>query len=98
MCGRYEQSLWVHYIVDDKQHEDFHEKEDKKQEQAEKEKQQQESKKDEDKPSKGVAHAAILLGALAAAKANNGVWMNKESNLHWLNIILGDLQVTSFKK
>lgn len=39
-------------IVDDKQHEDFHEEEDKKQEQAEKEKQQQESKKDEDKPSK----------------------------------------------
>lgn len=75
-------------IVDDKQHEDFHEAEDKKQEhdqakaekeQAEKEKQQQESKKDEDKPSKGVAHAAILLGALAAAKANNGAWMNKES-------------------
>lgn len=75
-------------IVDDKQHEDFHEAEDKKQEhdqakaekeQAEKEKQQQESKKDEDKPSKGVAHAAILLGALAAAKANNGIWMNKES-------------------
>ena len=75
-------------IVDDKQYEDFHEAEDKKQEhdqakaekeQAEKEKQQQESKKDEDKPSKGVAHAAILLGALAAAKANNGVWMNKES-------------------
>lgn len=65
--------------VDNKQHEDFHEEEDKKQEQAEKEKQQQESKKDEDKPSKGVAHAAILLGALAAAKANNGVWMNKES-------------------
>ena len=57
-------------IVDDKQHKDFHEQE---------EKQQQESKKDEDKPSKGVAHAAILLGALAAAKANNGVWMNKES-------------------
>lgn len=75
-------------IVDDKQHEDFHEAEDKKQEhdqakaekeQVEKEKQQQESKKGEDKPSKGVAHAAILLGALAAAKANNGVWMNKES-------------------
>lgn len=73
-------------IVDDKQHEDFHEEEDKKQdqakaekEQAEKEKQQQESKKDKDKPSKGVVHAAILLGALAAAKANNGVWMNKES-------------------
>ena len=73
-------------IVDDKQHEDFHEQEEKqqqaekeKQQQAEKEKQQQESKKDDDKPSKGVAHAAILLGALAAAKANNGVWMNKES-------------------
>lgn len=66
-------------IVDDKQHEDFHEKEDKKQEQAEKEKQQQESKKDEDKPSKGVTHAAILLGALVAAKVNDGVWMNKES-------------------
>lgn len=66
-------------IVDNKQHEDFHEEEDKKQEEAEKEKQQQESKKEEDKPSKGVAHAAILLGALAAAKANNGVWMNKES-------------------
>lgn len=73
-------------IVDDKQHEDFHEEEDKKQdqakaekEQAEKEKQQQESKKDEDKPSKGVVHAAILLGALAAAKVNDGVWMNKES-------------------
>ena len=75
-------------IVDNKQHEEFHEAEDKKQEhdqakaekaQADKEKQQQESKKDEDKPSKGVAHAAILLGALAAAKANDGVWMNKES-------------------
>lgn len=75
-------------IVDDKQHEEFHEAEDKKQEhdqakaekaQADKEKQQQESKKDEDKPSKGVTHAAILLGALAAAKANDGVWMNKES-------------------
>lgn len=66
-------------IVDNKQHEDFHEEEDKKQEQAEKEKQQQESKKEEDKPSKGVAHAAILFGALAAAKANDGVWMNKES-------------------
>lgn len=65
-------------IVDDKQHEDFHEQEEK-QQQAEKEKQQQESKKDDDKPSKGVAHATILLGALAAAKANNGVWMNKES-------------------
>lgn len=75
-------------IVDDKQHKEFHEAEDKKQEhdqakaekaQADKEKQQQESKKDEDKPSKGVAHAAILLGALAAAKANDGVWLNKES-------------------
>lgn len=75
-------------IVDDKQHEEFHEAEDKKQEhdqakaekaQADKEKQQQESKKDEDKPSKGVARAAILLGALAAAKANDGVWLNKES-------------------
>ena len=75
-------------IVDDKQHEEFHEAENKKQEhdqakaekaQADKEKQQQESKKDEDKPSKGVAHAAILLGALAAAKANDGVWLNKES-------------------
>ena len=66
-------------IVDNKQHEDFHKEEDKKQEEAEKEKQQQESKKEEDKPSKGVAHAAILLGALAAAKANDGVWMNKES-------------------
>lgn len=66
-------------IVDNKQHEDFHEEEDKKQEEAEKEKQQQESKKEDDKPSKGVAHAAILLGALAAAKANDGVWMNKES-------------------
>lgn len=69
----------VKNIVDNKQHEDFHEEEDKKQEEAEKEKQQQESKKEEDKPSKGVAHAAILLGALAAAKANDGVWMNKES-------------------
>ena len=66
-------------IVDNKQHEDFHEEEGKKQEEAGKEKQQQESKKEEDKPSKGVAHAAILLGALAAAKANDGVWMNKES-------------------
>lgn len=64
---------------EDINHENMHKEEDKKQEQAEKEKQQQESKKDEDKPSKGVAHAAILLGALAAAKANNGVWMNKES-------------------
>ena len=83
-------------VVDDKQHEAFHEDEAKKQEQekeaqekeaeakatqekAEKEKQQQEAKKEEDKPSKEVAHAAILLGALAAAKENNGVWMNKEA-------------------
>ena len=83
-------------VVDDQQHEAFHEEEAKKQEQdkvaqakeaeakaakekAEKEKQQQEAKKQEDKPSKEVAHAAILLGALAAAKENNGVWMNKEA-------------------
>ena len=83
-------------IVDDKQHEAFHEDEAKKQEQAkvaqekeaeakaaqekaEKENQQQEAKKEETKPSKEVAHAAILLGAFAAAKENNGVWMNKEA-------------------
>lgn len=83
-------------IVDDQQHETFHEDEAKKQEQtkaaqekeaeakaaqekAEKEKQQQEAKKEENKPSKEVAHAAILLGALVAAKENNGVWMNKEA-------------------
>ena len=82
-------------IVDDKQHEDFHEEEDKKQEQAEKEKQQQESKKDEDKPSKGVAHAAILLGALAAAKANNGVWMNKESKSN-AEFIFAHTSVTAY--
>lgn len=82
-------------IVDDKQHEDFHEEEDKKQEQAEKEKQQQESKKDEDKPSKGVAHAAILLGALAAAKANNGVWMNKESKSN-AEFIFSHTSVTAY--
>ena len=91
-------------IVDDKQHEDFHEAEDKKQEhdqakaekeQAEKEKQQQESKKGEDKPSKGVAHAAILLGALAAAKANNGVWMNKESKSN-AEFIFAHTSVTAY--
>lgn len=82
-------------IVDDKQHEDFHEKEDKKQEQAEKEKQQQESKKDEDKPSKGVTHAAILLGALAAAKANDGVWMNKESKIN-AEFIFSHTPVTAY--
>lgn len=76
-------------VVEDKQHEAFHEEEAKKQaekeaqakaekEKAEKDKQQQESKK-EDKPSKEVVHAAILLGALASAKENNGVWMNKEA-------------------
>lgn len=89
-------------IVDDKQHEDFHEEEDKKQdqakaekEQAEKEKQQQESKKDEDKPSKGVVHAAILLGALAAAKANDGVWMNKESKSN-AEFIFSNTPVTAY--
>lgn len=89
-------------IVDDKQHEDFHEEEDKKQdqakaekEQAEKEKQQQESKKDEDKPSKGVVHAAILLGALAAAKANDGVWMNKESKSN-AELIFSHTPVTAY--
>lgn len=81
-------------IVDDKQHEDFHEQEEK-QQQAEKEKQQQESKKDEDKPSKGVAHAAILLGALAAAKANNGVWMNKESK-SYAEFIFSHTPVTAY--
>lgn len=91
-------------IVDDKQHEEFHEAEDKKQEhdqakaekvQADKEKQQQESKKDEDKPSKGVAHAAILLGALAAAKANDGVWMNKESKCN-AEFIFSHTPVTAY--
>lgn len=91
-------------IVDDKQHEEFHEAEDKKQEhdqakaekaQADKEKQQQESKKDEDKPSKGVAHAAILLGALAAAKANDGVWMNKESKSN-AEFIFSNTPVTAY--
>lgn len=91
-------------IVDDKQHEEFHEAEDKKQEhdqakaekaQADKEKQQQESKKDEDKPSKGVAHAAILLGALAAAKANDGVWMNKESKSN-AEFIFANTPVTAY--
>lgn len=91
-------------IVDDKQHEEFHEAEDKKQEhdqakaekaQADKEKQQQESKKNEDKPSKGVAHAAILLGALAAAKANDGVWMNKESKSN-AEFIFSNTPVTAY--
>lgn len=91
-------------IVDDKQHEEFHEAEDKKQEhdqakaekaQADKEKQQQESKKDEDKPSKGVAHAAILLGALAAAKANDGVWMNKESKSN-AEVIFSHTPITAY--
>ncbi len=66
-------------IVDDKQHEAFHEDEAKKREQEKAEKEQQESKKKGSEPSKVVAHAAILLGALATAKANDGVWMNKES-------------------
>lgn len=73
-------------VVDDKQHEEYHEDEAKKQEaeakatkeKAEKEK-QQEAKQEDNKPSKEVAHAAILLGALAAAKENDGVWMNKEA-------------------
>lgn len=82
-------------IVDDKQHEAFHEEEAKQQEKAkaaqakaeqekaEKEKTAKEQQKNEDKqengiPQKVLTHASILLGALALAKENDGVWMNKE--------------------
>ena len=77
-------------IVDDKQHEAFHEEEAKQQEEAktaqakaeqekaEKEQQKKDDKQEEGVPQKILTHASILLGALALAKENDGVWMNKE--------------------
>lgn len=71
-------------VVDDKQHESYHEEETKRQQQAEQEKaKEQEAKAKQEKkegetPEKTLVHASLLLGALAAAKENEGVWMNKD--------------------
>ncbi len=71
-------------VVDDKQHESYHEEETKRQQQAKQEKAKEQEakakqeKKEGDTPEKTLVHASLLLGALAAAKENEGVWMNKD--------------------
>lgn len=77
-------------IVDDEQHEAYHEEKDQKeaQQQADEGKKQEEEQKQETaSKAEPASHAAILLGALELAKKQNGVWMNAEgkSNAEFLN-------------
>lgn len=77
-------------IVDDEQHETYHNEKDKEtaQQQEDAAKQQEEEKKQEaSSKAQPASHAAILLGALALAKNQNGVWMNAQgkSNAEFLN-------------
>lgn len=77
-------------IVDDEQHETYHNEKDKETalQQEDAAKQQEEEKKQEaSSKAQPASHAAILLGALALAKNQNGVWMNAQgkSNAEFLN-------------
>lgn len=77
-------------IIDDEQHEAYHDEKDKEtaQQQADMAKKQEEEKKQEaSSKAQPASHADILLGALELAKKENGVWMNAQgkSNAEFLN-------------
>lgn len=87
-------------IVKEEVHKDHHKQEaekdkqekDKANQAAAEEKKEQQEKKEESKEvseatAKALTHAALLVGALSAAKQNEGIWMNKsqKGNAEFIN-------------
>lgn len=87
-------------IVKEEVHKEHHKQEaekdkqekDKANQTAAEEKKEQQEKKEESKEAseataKALTHAALLVGALSAAKQNEGIWMNKsqKSNAEFIN-------------
>lgn len=87
-------------IVKEEVHKEHHKQEDEKDKQekdkanqtAAEEKKEQQEKKEESKEAseataKALTHAALLVGALSAAKQNEGIWMNKsqKGNAEFIN-------------
>lgn len=87
-------------IVKEEVHKEHHKQEaekdkqekDKANQAAEEEKKEQQEKKEESKEvseatAKALTHAALLVGALSAAKQNEGIWMNKsqKGNAEFIN-------------
>ena len=87
-------------IVKEKVHKEHHKQEaekdkqekDKANQAAAEEKKEQQEKKEESKEvseatAKALTHAALLVGALSAAKQNEGIWMNKsqKGNAEFIN-------------
>lgn len=87
-------------IVKEEVHKEHHKQEaekdkqekDKANQAAAEEKKEQQEKKEESKEAseataKALTHAALLVGALSAAKQNEGIWMNKsqKSNAEFIN-------------
>lgn len=87
-------------IVKEEVHKEHHKQEaekdkqekDKANQAAAEEKKEQQEKKEESKEAseataKALAHAALLVGALSAAKQNEGIWMNKsqKGNAEFIN-------------
>lgn len=87
-------------IVKEEVHKEHHKQEaekdkqekDKANQAAAKEKKEQQEKKEESKEvseatAKALTHAALLVGALSAAKQNEGIWMNKsqKGNAEFIN-------------
>lgn len=87
-------------IVKDEVHKEHHKQEaekdkqekDKANQAAAEEKKEQQEKKEESKEAseataKALTHAALLVGALSAAKQNEGIWMNKsqKGNAEFIN-------------
>jgi antirestriction protein ArdC len=61
--------------------------EEKKEQQEKKEESKEESKEVSEATAKALTHAALLVGALSAAKQNEGIWMNKsqKGNAEFIN-------------
>lgn len=87
-------------IVKEEVHKEYHKQEaekdklekDKANQTAAEEKKEQQEKKEESKEAseataKALTHAALLVGALSAAKQNEGIWMNKsqKGNAEFIN-------------
>lgn len=80
---------------EDINHENMHKEEERKsaeQEKKEAQQKEQQKKKEESKEAseataKALTHAALLVGALSAAKQNEGIWMNKsqKGNAEFIN-------------
>jgi antirestriction protein ArdC len=83
-------------IVKEEVHKEHHKQEAEKDKQekdkanqaaAEEKKEQQEKKEVSEATAKALTHAALLVGALSAAKQNEGIWMNKsqKGNAEFIN-------------